>query len=203
MRLGALLGDRFEIEQQVGTGGMGQVFRGHDRGSGEAVAVKLISDGREHHSARFAREVEMLSELSHPGIVRYIAHGELPTGELFLIMEWLDGEDLENRLARAPMKMGDAVKLTTRVAEALGVAHARGIVHRDLKPSNLFLPGGRVDQVKVLDFGIALRGTRPQLTQTGVMIGRPGTWRRSRRAPPARSTPGRTCSRWGACCSSV
>jgi eukaryotic-like serine/threonine-protein kinase len=174
MRLGALLGDRFEIEQQVGTGGMGEVFRGRDRDSGEAVAVKLIADGREHHSVRFAREVEMLSELSHPGIVRYIAHGELPTGELFLIMEWLDGEDLKDRLARAPLTMGEAVKLTTRVAEALSVAHARGIVHRDLKPSNLFLPGGRIDQVKVLDFGIALRGTRTQLTQTGMMLGTPG-----------------------------
>src|SRR5262249_18119266 len=78
------------------------------------------------------------------------------------------------RLARGPLAMGDAVALTARVATALGAAHARGIVHRDLKPSNLFLPGGHIDQVKVLDFGIAHREGRTQLTQTGAMIGTPG-----------------------------
>ncbi len=174
MRLGDVLAERFEIEQRIGTGGMGEVFRARDPVSGEAVAVKVISDGREHHTARFAREVEMLAELSHPGIVRYVSHGETPAGELFLIMEWLEGEDLRTRLERAPLTMGEAVTLATRVAEALGAAHARGIVHRDLKPSNLFLPGGRIEQVKLLDFGIAQREGRTQLTRTGVMIGTPG-----------------------------
>ena len=174
MELGELLGDRFEIEQQIATGGMGEVFRARDRASGEAVAVKVISDGRGHRTARFAREVELLSELSHPGIVRYISHGETPSGALFLVMEWLDGEDLKGRLERAPLTVSEAVTLATRVAEALGAAHARGIVHRDLKPSNLFLPGGRIEQVKVLDFGIAHREGRTPLTQTGTMIGTPG-----------------------------
>ena len=164
MALGALLGDRFAIEQPIGTGGMGEVFRARDRRSGEAVAVKVLSDGRGHRSARFVREVEMLAELSHPGIVRYVSHGETAAGELFLVMEWLDGEDLKTHLEHAPVTMSEAVKLATRVAEALGTAHARGIVHRDLKPSNIFLPGGRIDQVKVLDFGIAQRDGRTQLT---------------------------------------
>ncbi|HSK05016.1 MAG TPA: serine/threonine-protein kinase, partial [Kofleriaceae bacterium] len=174
MELGALLADRFEIEQSIGTGGMSEVFRALDRATGETVAVKVISDGPEHHSARFAREVELLAELSHPGIVRYVDHGETPAGELFLAMEWLDGEDLRSRLDRAPLSIGEAVTLAARVADALGAAHARGIVHRDLKPSNLFLPGGRIDQVKVLDFGIAHREGRTQLTQTGLMVGTPG-----------------------------
>ena len=176
MKLGALLGDgdRFEVEQRIGTGGMADVFRARDRVSGEVVAVKVISDGREHRSARFAREVEMLSELTHPGIVRYISHGETPSGGMFLVMEWLDGEDLKARLEREPLTMGEAVRLAARVAGALGAAHARGIVHRDLKPSNLFLVGGQVDQVKVLDFGIAQREGRTQLTQTGMMVGTPG-----------------------------
>src|SRR5262249_21815477 len=78
------------------------------------------------------------------------------------------------RLERGPLAMGEAVTLTTRVATALGAAHARGIVHRDLKPSNLFLPGGDIDQVKVLDFGIAHREGGTQLTQTGAMVGTPG-----------------------------
>src|SRR6185436_3162972 len=171
---GALLADRFEIEQQVGSGGMGEVFRARDRASGEAVAIKLISDERGQRTARFLREVELLSELTHPGIVRYISHGETPAGELFLIMEWLDGEDLGARLERAPLTAGESVEIAARVAGALGVAHARGIVHRDLKPSNLFLPGGHIEQVKVLDFGIALREGRTPLTQTGIMLGTPG-----------------------------
>src|SRR5262249_9606910 len=144
------------------------------RVSGEPVAVKIISDARGPNAARFAREVELLSELSHPGIVRYVFHSETTSGELFLVMEWLDGEDLKIRLARAPRTMSESVRLATRVAEALGAAHARGVVHRDLKPSNLFLPGGQVEQVKVLDFGIAHREGRTQLTQTGILIGTPG-----------------------------
>src|SRR5215510_814353 len=90
MELGDLLGGRFELEQQIATGGMGKVFRARDRVSGEAVAVKVMSEGREH-AARFVREVELLAELSHPGIVRYVSHGETPSGNLFLAMEWLDG----------------------------------------------------------------------------------------------------------------
>jgi eukaryotic-like serine/threonine-protein kinase len=163
--------DRFELEHQVGAGGMGEVFRAHDSVSGEAVAVKILSDERSHSTERFAREVELLSELSHPGIVRYISHGVTPSGKLFLVMEWLDGEALETRLQRGPLTLSEAVTLATRIAEALGTAHARGIVHRDLKPSNLFLPGGRIDQVKVLDFGVAQQEGRTLLTQTGTLIG--------------------------------
>jgi hypothetical protein len=168
------LGDRFEVEYQIPGGSMAEVFRGRDRASDTAVAIKILTDARAHGAARFAREIELLSELSHPGIVRYIAHGETPAGQLFLVMEWLDGETLGRRLERGPLAMGEAVALTTRVATALGAAHARGIVHRDLKPSNLFLPGGHIDQVKLLDFGIAHREDRTQLTRTGAMIGTPG-----------------------------
>jgi len=171
MELGDLLGDRFEIEQRVAAGGMGEVFRARDRVSGELVAVKVMAEGREHRTARFAREVELLAELSHPGIVRYVAHGETPSRRRFLAMEWLDGEDLKARLEREALTVGEAVMLATRVAEALGAAHARGVVHRDLKPSNLFLPGGRIDAVKVLDFGIAHRPGWTSLTQTGTTVG--------------------------------
>src|ERR1041384_8253835 len=119
---------------------MGEVFRGRDRASGAAVAIKVLTADRAQYTARFAREIELLSGLSHLGIVRYIAHGETPAGQRFLVMEWLHGEDLRRRLTRGPLAMGDAVTLATRVAAALGAAHERGIVHRDLKPSNLFLP---------------------------------------------------------------
>jgi tetratricopeptide (TPR) repeat protein len=150
------------------------VFRARDPISGETVAVKVISDEQSHITERFTREVKVLAALSHPGIVRYISHGVTVSGELFLVMEWLDGEVLKSRLQRGPLTASEAVTLATRVAEALGVAHARGVVHRDLKPSNLLLSGGRIDQVKVLDFGIAQREGRTQLTQTGMLIGTPG-----------------------------
>jgi serine/threonine protein kinase len=147
MDIGELLGGRFEIEQQIAAGGMGKVFRARDRESGEQVAVKILASERGQRAARFGRESEVLAGLSHPGIVRHVAHGETSAGERFLAMEWLDGEDLEHRLAREPLTTSESIQLATRAAEALGAAHARGIVHRDLKPSNLFLPGGRVDQV--------------------------------------------------------
>src|ERR1041384_7193501 len=155
MELGELLGGRFELEQQLAAGGRGRVFRARDRVSGDAVAVKVMSEVRAQHIARFAREVELLAELSHPAIVRYVSHGETPSGELFLAMEWLDGEDLTVRLgrgallmrraaepsavplARGPRLMGESVTLRWRVAEALGAAHVRGVVHRDLKSSTL------------------------------------------------------------------
>ncbi|HEX7841858.1 MAG TPA: serine/threonine-protein kinase, partial [Kofleriaceae bacterium] len=174
MRPGERLGERFEIEQPIGIGGMGTVFRARDPISGQMVAVKVLSDEQSHLTERFTREAKVLAELSHPGIVRYISHGVTPAGELFLVMEWLDGEILKARLERGPLTVSEAVTLATRVAEALGAAHARGVVHRDLKPSNLLLPGGRIDQVKVLDFGIAQREGRSQLTQTGTLLGTPG-----------------------------
>ncbi|HEX3478226.1 MAG TPA: protein kinase [Kofleriaceae bacterium] len=174
MELADLLEDRFEIEHQVRSGGMAAVFRARDRSSGEPVAIKVLFDSRDRRGARFAREAQLLSELSHPGIVRYVSHGVAPSGALFLATEWLDGEDLRRRLEREPLSIGESVALAVRVAEALGAAHARGIVHRDLKPSNLFLPDRRIDQVKVLDFGIAHKAGLPELTLTGTMVGTPG-----------------------------
>ena len=135
------LDDRFELEQPIGTGGMGTVFRARDAISGETVAVKIIAEGQTHLAERFAREVNVLAALSHPGIVRYVSHGVTPSGKLFLAMEWVDGETLKTRLERGPLTLGESVTLATRVAEALGAAHARGIVHRDLKPGNVMVSG--------------------------------------------------------------
>src|SRR3954463_1438081 len=174
MMPGELVDDRFELEQTIGSGGMGTVYRARDPISGETVAVKVISEQQSHLTERFAREVKVLAELSHPGVVRYISHGMTSSGELFLVMEWVDGEMLRTRLERGPLTLSESITLATRVAEALGAAHARGIVHRDLKPSNLILPGGHIEQVKVLDFGIAQREGGTQLTQTGLMLGTPG-----------------------------
>ena len=203
MKLADLLEEQFEIEYQIRAGGMGQVFRARDRRSGEPVAIKVLSDDRDHHGERFAREIQLLAELVHPGIVRYISHSVTPSGAPFLVMEWLDGEDLRRRLEREPLTIGEAVALATRVAEALGTAHARGIVHRDLKPSNLFLPAGQIDQIKILDFGIAHQEGQAQLTRTGTMIGTPGYMAPEQARSDGEIDAAPTCSRSAACCSTA
>src|SRR5262249_9775038 len=124
---------------------------------------------------RFAREAAILANLFHPGIVRYVAHGTTPSGDPFLAMEWLEGEDLGARLAREPLTTAQRLTLVQRATRALALAHGRGVVHRDIKPSNVFLVERDVERVKILDFGIA-RPTRStqRLTRTGVLLGTPG-----------------------------
>jgi eukaryotic-like serine/threonine-protein kinase len=174
MQRGDLIGDRFEIDQHVASGGMGRVFRARDVQSGEIVALKMLLGDFAAHGPRFDREGQALARLSHPGIVRYVAHGLTASGEPYLAMEWLEGEDLARRLSRGRLSIEDSLELATRVAEAVHAAHARDIVHRDLKPSNVFLVDGCTDRVKVLDFGIAHLVSGTRLTGTGIMMGTPG-----------------------------
>jgi tetratricopeptide (TPR) repeat protein len=169
---GEVVADRFEIERAVGAGGMGEVFRARDRATGATVALKLQSAaGDRADDARFEREVAALRTIEHPAVVRYVAHGILPSGRRWLAMEWLDGEDLAARLRRGPLGAADAVALGRRVAEALAAAHAQGIVHRDLKPANLFLPEGDAARAKIIDFGIARLDWAARATRTGVVVG--------------------------------
>jgi hypothetical protein len=173
--VGSRIADRFVIESHAGTGGMGTVYRARDEHTGGTVALKLLRHGDAPEVAeRFAREARVLSELRHPGIVAYLAHGETETGAPYLAMEWLDGEDLAKRLARGPLPIAEALVLLRRAAEALAVAHARGLVHRDLKPSNLFLRDGQIERLALLDFGVARRNAASQaVTATGAVVGTP------------------------------
>ncbi|MBK9266562.1 MAG: serine/threonine protein kinase [Polyangiaceae bacterium] len=169
-----LVSGRFEIERLASSGGMAVVYRAIDRTTGTPVALKVLHAEGARFAGHFARESYVLAELDHPGIVRYIAHGSTPSGELFLAMEWLEGEDLAQRCKRGPLAVADTVTLGMRVAQALGAAHARGVVHRDIKPSNLFLPDRDIAQAKILDFGISRpQATRPA-TRTGILLGTPG-----------------------------
>src|SRR5687767_14836167 len=129
MDAGTVIDGRFEIERLAGTGGMGAVYRALDRVSGEPVAVKVLRGVEE--SARFAREGQILAELRHPGIVRPVSSGVTGRGAPYLAMEWLDGQDLSQRLAAGPMSLDDALLVVGRAAEALAAAHAIGVVHRD------------------------------------------------------------------------
>ena len=174
VKRGDLVADRFEIVHLAGTGGMGSVYQAIERASGRLVALKMLRVGADSDLIdRFALEAQVLAQFSHPSIVRYIAHGSL-VDELYLAMEWLEGTTLLERL-RTGLTLGESVSVARRVAEALGVAHQQGIVHRDIKPANLFLVGNDVNDVRLLDFGVArLRSAQTGMTQTGMMIGTPG-----------------------------
>ena len=170
-----LVAERFDVEEEIGAGGMGQIFRARDRETGETVALKVVPLRSGLAAERFHREAHALSELRHPGIVRYLAHGTTGGRQGWLAMEWLEGEDLAARLERGHLTVPDAVTLVERVARVLGDMHGRGAVHRDVKPSNLFLVEGRLERVALLDFGIArLSGAAGHVTKTGVVIGTPG-----------------------------
>jgi hypothetical protein len=163
--------ERFEILGEVATGGMGRILEARERDSGRRVAIKVVAGTTEH--ARLFAEAEALEQLVHPNIVRYVCHGATEDGAPYLAMEWLDGETLADRLERGPLAIGEALALGEQLAAALDCAHARGVLHRDLKPSNVFLLDGRIDRVKVIDFGIAKLPGRV-LTRSGQFVGTPG-----------------------------
>jgi tetratricopeptide (TPR) repeat protein len=174
MMRGDRVGERFEILEQVAAGGMGIVYSARDLETGERAAVKLLREVEAETIERFVLEARVLERLDHPGIVGYLASGRSGDGVHFLAMEWLEGEDLAARLERGPLSIPESVAVARQVAEILGHAHAQGVVHRDVKPSNIFLMGGDLDRVRVLDFGVArLAAESMHLTQTGALLGTP------------------------------
>ncbi|MFF4097980.1 protein kinase [Streptomyces sp. NPDC001903] len=155
MRVGDELAGRYRLEQRLGQGGMGEVWRGHDLMLDRSVVVKVLLEAAtaDEVVARFRREATIGARLQHPGITVVHDVGQ-QDGRLFIVMELLSGEDLATVLARDGRLAVDlAVDLAAQTAEALAVAHGQSVVHRDLKPGNLFLlPGLRI---KICDFGIA------------------------------------------------
>jgi tetratricopeptide (TPR) repeat protein len=175
MRTGDCIDGRFEIQERIGSGGMGVVYRALDRLSGATVAVKVLWDPAPDAVEQFDREARALASLVHPHVVEYVTHGVSSAGEPYLAMEWLAGESLWQRLARGRLDVAESIDLVRRVASALGAAHGRGIVHRDIKPSNLFLVGGLLANVKLLDFGIArLADGARTIMRTGLVVGTAG-----------------------------
>ena len=179
LRPGQVFAGRFEIERLAGMGGMAAVYRARDRVADDFVALKIMraqsfevppsSCSREQVACqatlpaalqrldveRFLREAGLLARLDHPSIVRYRMHDATDLGDTFLVMEWLEGEDLAQRMLRAPLTVDESLLMMRRVCQAVAAAHAQGIVHRDIKPSNIFILGRDSSAIKLLDFGIA------------------------------------------------
>lgn len=164
----------YTLEDKIGEGGFGDVFRAKDDLTGMDVAIKCSRPSNEHRlkdfEQRFMREVSCTSKLNHPAIVQLFDYGALPDGSLFLVMEYVCGLNLDVLIKRdAPYSYVFASDIILQILDALSVAHAQGIVHRDLKPANIMLvkQGLKQDVVKLLDFGIAkaFNGSEPDLTQ--------------------------------------
>jgi eukaryotic-like serine/threonine-protein kinase len=159
----------YEITARIGSGGMGEVYRAHDTRLDRTVALKVLPPvlSRDEKSRqRFDREARLVAGLSHPHICTVFDVGH-QDGVDFLVMEFLEGETLAERLTRGRLPLDVCLRYALEIAEALAAAHASGIVHRDLKPANVMLtPGG----AKLLDFGLAkarVDGPVPGLTDVG------------------------------------
>jgi len=178
--------NKYRIDQLLGRGGMGAVYRARDMRLDRPVAVKVVRpDLLDDNDARrrFRREAQIVARLQHPGIVSVFDFGTLAGGGAYLVMELVRGEDLRRVLHReGRLDPAHAVRILAAVCSAIEAAHHEGVLHRDLKPENILLPGGDIE-AKVLDFGVAKlvesRGaelpTEPQATLTvaGTIVGTP------------------------------
>jgi len=171
--VGELLADRYEVEEQVGAGGMSSVYRAHDRLLDRTVALKVM---HQHYGSdpeyveRFRREARSVASLSHPNVVTVIDRGE-HNGRQFIVFEYVDGENLKQLIQRRGAAPVDtALELGIQIAQALSFAHQQGLVHRDVKPQNVLLNGD--GRAKVTDFGIARSlDVKRGMTQTGTVLG--------------------------------
>ena len=170
-RARARIGGRFTLEQVVGRGAVGIVYRAYDDSAGKHVAVKVLGEAGvdPEERERLLHEGRILSDLRDEGIVSVVDFGSLDeplvddagarfeAGTPYVAMEWLDGEDLSVRQKRAPLALDEAIDVARRVASALAVAHEAGVVHRDIKPSNIILVSAEDGsiQTKLVDFGVA------------------------------------------------
>ncbi|HSC85744.1 MAG TPA: serine/threonine-protein kinase, partial [Polyangiaceae bacterium] len=182
--VGTVLDERYRVVRLVGQGGMGLVYEAQHIHMQRRMAVKLLHPELSADTevlARFEREAVAAARVQHPSVVAALDFGRLPSGTLYLVLEYVEGQSLSELLRDGPLEAGRAVSLALSIALALAAAHEAGIVHRDLKPDNVMLIPA-VDgepQVKVLDFGIAKlvdterhEGDAP-ITRAGVVFGTP------------------------------
>ncbi|HVQ75036.1 MAG TPA: serine/threonine-protein kinase, partial [Candidatus Binatia bacterium] len=164
---------KYRILGQIGRGGMGTVYRAHDPILDRTVALKVISseaDLTDELRARFFREAQACAKLSHPNIITVHDLGE-EDGHLFIVMEYLEGEELKQVIAqRRPLTLEAKLQIMVQICAGLEYAHQKGVIHRDIKPGNIFVL--RSGAAKILDFGIArIASEATGLTRTGLIMG--------------------------------
>ncbi|HVI02930.1 MAG TPA: serine/threonine-protein kinase [Enhygromyxa sp.] len=179
--LGVVLGDRYRVDERIGAGGMGLVYRATHVLIGRKLAIKLLRRryaSQREVAERFVQEARVASSVKHPNVVDIIDYGTTPLGSPYYVMEFLAGHSLAREIVQhGPLEPRRALGIAVQIAHGLAAAHQAGIIHRDLKPDNVFVvPAdvGAPEQVKILDFGIArVAGRKTRLTAAGVVVGTP------------------------------
>ena len=171
---GTVIGERFEVLQLLGEGGMGAVYKAHDRELERDVALKLIRPELARNPEilqRFKHELILARQVTHRNVIRIFDLGQA-AGHKYITMEYLDGRDLRSVLReKGKLPPEEAAKIVLQICRALEAAHAEGVIHRDLKPQNIMLDAG--GRAYVMDFGIARSAHLPGMTQTGALVGTP------------------------------
>ncbi|MGB3050598.1 MAG: serine/threonine-protein kinase [Polyangiales bacterium] len=180
-RPGDIIAERYRVVAPIGRGAMGTVYRVEHTQISKVMAIKLLHrelQEEPENVARFHREAESASRLNHPNTVHVFDFGRTKSGSLYLVMEYVDGDDLSKVLEKeGAMPFGRVAYLCAQVAGSVSDAHAAGIVHRDLKPENIVIAEGRDGETaKVLDFGLAKLfegNVGTQVTSSGTIVGTP------------------------------
>lgn len=169
---------RFDIQRSLGAGGMGEIFQAYDTELQRTVAIKVLASKfveDQTMKQRFLREARMASQLNHPNIATIYEIGEA-AGNPYIVMECVEGETLDARIASGQVDLSEVIEVGAQVAEALAEAHEGGVIHRDIKSSNIMITAR--GKAKVLDFGLAKpspltkkRTTKTKLTESGVLLG--------------------------------
>ena len=171
---GTIIGERFEVLQLLGEGGMGAVYKAHDRELERDVALKLIRPELARNPEilqRFKHELILARQVTHRNVIRIFDLGQAE-GYRYITMEYLDGRDLRSVLReKGKLPPEEAAKIVLQICRALEAAHAEGVIHRDLKPQNIMLDAS--GRAYVMDFGIARSAYLPGMTQTGALVGTP------------------------------
>jgi eukaryotic-like serine/threonine-protein kinase len=182
--IGSIIGDRYELISEIGSGGMGSVFKARHLALPKFFAIKILKSELSSDAdfrARFEQEARTSSLLSHPHLVSIYNYGTTKYGEAFLVMDFIEGKSLADLLYSVKrIEQGQAVNLFAQICQGLSHAHGLGVIHRDLKPSNIMLVDTKdgADHVKIVDFGIAKMvttdgGITQSLTKTGQFFGSP------------------------------
>ena len=198
---GAIIDGKYRVVRRIGEGGMGTVYEGENVRIERRVAIKVLHEhvaSSPEFAQRFEREARASARIGSPHVCDVLDLGDLPNGERFIVMEFLDGESLEDRLEKGMLTAAQLAPIAFEILEGLGTMHQAGVVHRDLKPANVFLargPRGKAEVVKILDFGVAKilpRADEPSdMTSTGMMMGTP-LYMSPEQARGARDVDGRT-----------